>query len=162
MQASSATATAPCRVEYSEGSYANAAVEGDAKGLQPKEAPKRRKRGRTCKVCDHPTWQEGTRKNTAHHCTNSKFKHHKEKSGSCGSAAVPSLGNSSKKKKKKHCKSCREASLGGHLLEFRGKFGSGCWTCTKKTLHSKAWQINEVVYLEFQFLPLLFALQKCK
>ena len=36
--------------EYSEGSYANAAVEGDAKGLQPKEAPKRRKRIRTCKL----------------------------------------------------------------------------------------------------------------
>ena len=50
MQASSATATAPRRVEYSEGSYGNAAVEGDAKGLQPKEAPKRRKRIRTCKL----------------------------------------------------------------------------------------------------------------
>ena len=36
--------------EYSEGSYANAAVEGDANGLQPKEAPKRRKRIRTCKL----------------------------------------------------------------------------------------------------------------
>ena len=40
----------PSSSEYSEGSYANAAVEGDAKGLQPKEAPKRRKRIRTCKL----------------------------------------------------------------------------------------------------------------
>ena len=42
--------TPPSSSEYSEGSYANAAVEGDAKGLQPKEAPKRRKRIRTCKL----------------------------------------------------------------------------------------------------------------
>ena len=40
----------PISSEYSEGSYANAAVEGDAKGLQPKESPKRRKRIRTCKL----------------------------------------------------------------------------------------------------------------
>ena len=38
----------PSSSEYSEGSYANAAVEGDAKGLQPKVAPKRRKGIRTC------------------------------------------------------------------------------------------------------------------
>ena len=42
--------TPPSSSEYLEGSYANAAVEGDAKGLQPKEAPKRRKRIRTCKL----------------------------------------------------------------------------------------------------------------
>ena len=40
----------PSSSEYSEGSYANAAVEGDAKGFQPKEAPKRCKRIRTCKL----------------------------------------------------------------------------------------------------------------
>ena len=40
----------PSSSEYSEGGYANAAVEGDAKGLQPKESPKRRKRIRTCKL----------------------------------------------------------------------------------------------------------------
>ena len=68
-----------------------------------------------------------------HYCsTESQCKDYKEKPGSCGSAAVPLLEIASKKKKTKHCKSCREANLGDHLLKYQGKFGSGRWTCTDK------------------------------
>ena len=64
-----------------------------------------------------------------HYCsTESQCKDYKEKPGSCGSAAVPLLEIASKKKKTKHCKSCREANLGDHLLKYQGKIGSGRWT----------------------------------
>ena len=54
-----------------------------------------------------------------HYCsTESQCKDYKEKPGSCGSAAVPLLEIASKKKKTKHCKSCREANLGDHLLNY--------------------------------------------
>ena len=97
-----------------------------------------------------------------HYCsTESQCKDYKEKPGSCGSAAVPLLEIASKEKKTRHCKSCREANLGDHLLEYQGKFGSGRWTCTNKNC-AKQSTADEVVYLEIQFLPLLFALQlKC-
>ena len=65
-----------------------------------------------------------------HYCsTESQCKDYKEKPGSCGSAAVPLLEIASKEKKTRHCKSCREANLGDHLLKYQGKFGSVRWTC---------------------------------
>ena len=70
-----------------------------------------------------------------HYCsTESQCKDYKEKPGSCGSAAVPLLEIASKKKKTKHCKSCREANLGDHLLKYQGKFGSGRWTLHEQKL----------------------------
>ena len=60
-----------------------------------------------------------------HYCSmESQCKDYKKKPESCGSAAVPLRKIVSKKKKTKHCKSCREANLGDHLLKYQGIFGS--------------------------------------
>ena len=98
-----------------------------------------------------------------HYCsTESQCKDYKEKPGSCGSAAVPLLEIASKKKKTKHCIAAVKPTLVTTCLNIKANLDPDGGHARTKTVQSEARQINEIVYLDIQFLPLLFALQlKC-
>ena len=73
-----------------------------------------------------------------------------------------SLKSRQRKRKRSIAKVVVEPTLVITCLNIKANLDSDGGHARTKTVQSKARQINEVVYLEIQFLPLLFALQlKC-
>ena len=83
------------------------------------EGMKRKKAPRSCLECrtsgrgSYPTWQEGTKKNMKHHCTNK---------GNCVHYKEKKMPVQSEKRAKRTCKTCSSTGLGGFYLNQVGCF----------------------------------------
>ena len=98
----------------------------------PDNEPSKKKRsGRTCKVCQSPLWQEGSRQQQQLHCSNrscQKYKKKPEKESKRSASLAPNLAGSNTDKKQRRAMTCAVCKQNGRYDVKLHKSGRS-WFC---------------------------------